>query len=267
MDKILLVNDDGYKSAGIRALLRQLKNTYDVVAVAPENQQSWKGKSISGHAPISISEVSYLGYEGHAVSGSPADCTQIGMFEFFEHGKPEFVVSGLNDGANIGHAHIFSSGTVGAALEASLQGIPAFASSVWGLKSAYRGLDFESEEAEKIYGVAACITPRIIKEVMSAGFPKNTQVICINIPYNATEDADIVITKPHSKAYGKLFEQSSDGKFMNVGNTELTVSDETFSDLYALSKGKVSVIPLSIELTSDIARTDLASILNATVAK
>ena len=267
MNKVLLVNDDGYKSAGIRALYRHLKADYDVTAVAPENQQSWKGKSISGHAPISLKNVSYLGYEGYAVSGSPADCAQIGMFEFFDQQKPEVVVSGLNDGANIGHAHILSSGTVGAALEASLQGIPAFASSVWGLKSAHKGLDFESEEAEGVFDVAAKITKRIVEKVMSAGFPNNTQVICINIPYNATEDAEIVVTKPHSKAYGKLFERSEDGNYLNVGNTELMVSEETFSDLYALTQGKVSVIPLSLQLTSDIARTDLASLLNATVAK
>lgn len=267
MEKVLLVNDDGYESAGIRALQRQLNLDYDVVAVAPVNQQSWKGKSISGHAPVTISKVSHFNYEGYAVSGSPADCTQIGMFEFFGQGKPDIVVFGLNDGANIGHAHISSSGTVGAALEASLQGVPAFASSVWGLKSAHQDLDFESEEAEKIFSTAAHITHKIIKQVMAVGFPNNTQVICINIPFNASEDAEIVITKPHSKSYGKLFEQSLDGNYMNVGNTELTVSDETFSDLYALSQGKVSVIPLSIQLTSDVARTDLGSILNATIAE
>lgn len=267
MRDVLLVNDDGYKSAGIRTLFKQLQNEYAVVAVAPENQQSWKGKSISGHTPINVSRVSHLGYKGYSVTGSPADCTQVGMFEFFESGKPDLVVSGLNDGANIGQAHILSSGTVGAALEASLQGIPAFASSVWGLKGAYKNLDFESKQAEKIFLVAAKITTQIINKVMESGFPKHTQVICINVPFNATVDADIVITKPHSQPYGKLFKEYTDGNFVNVGNTELCLSDETSTDLYALTQGKVSVIPLKIELTSDIVRTDLAKILNATLAE
>lgn len=259
-----MVNDDGYKAAGIRALYKALSQVYDVTAIAPASEQSWRGKSISGVGELQLEKVTYHGFEGYALSGTPADCTQIGMYELLKD-KPDFVVSGINHGANIGHAHILSSGTVGAALEAGLQGVPTFAVSVWRAKKVY-GKDLKSPESADWFAEAAAITLNIIEKVMAAGYPKATQVIAINLAPEANVDSPWVVTKPHREHYGSVF--VGDGKtYKNDAHAELTVIDDQETDLAALIKGYVSIVPITIGLTSDAGRQELASILDIPIMR
>lgn len=263
--EILVLNDDGYKSAGIRALIKEFKPGNKLCAVAPESQQSWKGKSISGHSLLKMTSINYHEFEGYYVNGTPADCAQLGMFELFGSGRPDYVVSGVNEGANIGHAHVLSSGTVGAALEAALQGVPAFASSLWGLRVSTPILDSEAPETVKYYEISAKITRKIVDKVMLAGFPEGVQVVCINVPWGVDENAEIVITKPHGVVYGRLFEPEGEG-YRNTAYGELGESDDYATDLHVLSQGKVSVLPISIELYSRQGQEELSRILDAKIA-
>lgn len=257
--KILLVNDDGYKAAGIRALYRELSNYYDITAVSPAQEQSWMAKSISGHHGLHPEAVEYYEYKGYMVNGTPADCAQLGIYNLMET-HPDFVVSGLNHGANIGHAHILSSGTVGAALEAALQGVPAFAASVWQLKHHNKDVNLNDADSVELLSVAAEITRKVVDKVMAAGFPDNAQVIAINMPYDVKSDAPWAITRPHHMAYGQLF-SDIDGEYRNTGSSELNTSEEADSDLAALAQGYVSIVPLNIELTSDAGQAELSKIL------
>jgi 5'-nucleotidase len=263
MQKVLVVNDDGYKSAGIRAMLKELDGKYDVTAVAPANEQSWMAKSITGHRELTLTPTEHAEFKGYTVDGTPADCTQIGMYQVL-HEKPDLVVSGLNIGANIGHSHILSSGTVGAALEAGLQGIPAFASSVWNFKKQYPGADFNDQKFIPLLETAAEITRKIVDKVMAAGFPANTQVIAINLPYNVKPDAPWAVTWPHREAYGSVF--AGNGTiFKNAGTPEIENIRDQKTDIAALLKGYVSIVPIAIELTSEAGRQDLATILGISI--
>jgi 5'-nucleotidase len=262
MQKALVVNDDGYKAAGIRALLHELKPHYEVTAVAPDKEQSWMGKSISAHHDLHLTPVQYHEFTGFHVNGTPADCTQLGLYE--TGGKPDFVVSGINHGANIGHAHIMSSGTVGAAFEAAFQGVPAFAASVWQVKRNNKGVDFNAPESVEVFAAAAEITRKIIDKVMAAGFPSLAQVLAINMPYDVKPDAKWVVTKPHSVSYGRLFTLQGD-KYQNTRNSELKGDEAPDSDLAAISQGYISIVPISLQLTSDAGRAELASILGVSV--
>jgi 5'-nucleotidase len=164
-----------------------------------------------------------------------------------------------------GVGHILSSGTVGAALEAAIQGVPAFASSVWNVKHANRGVDFNGVESVRLFETAASITQAIIEKVIAKGFPKGIQVISINLPHDVRPDAKWVVTRPHSEVYGKLF-LSEQGVFRNKGYHELKDSVELDSDLAALARGHVSIIPIFIEITSREKRAELARILDAELA-
>ena len=256
MQKVLVVNDDGYKAAGIRALIREFRQAYDVVAVAPDREQSWMGKSISGHHQLHLTPITYHEFDGYHVNGTPADCAQLGLYE--TGARPDFVLSGINHGANIGHGHILSSGTVGAALEAAMQGVPAFATSAWGLHKDEGRPDLNVPETIDLFANAAAITRAIVEKVMRLGFPTDTQVIGINVPLTATLDTKWVVTKPHSVPYGQVFGAHPEGGYANNRYHILEGDEEQGTDLAALAQGYVSIVPISLQLTSAAGRADLA---------
>lgn len=241
MKQILLTNDDGHKAAGIRALLLELQKEYKTVAVAPAHEQSWVSKSISRHRPLTLVEAEYFEFKGFTVDGTPADCSQLGMYHVLDE-LPDFVVSGINIGSNVGYEEILSSGTVGAAIEAALQGVPAFAASVHYSRKTQELIDFDEQQAIEHFAVAAEITKKIIDRVMTAGFPANTHLISINMPWAVSTDAPWVITKPHTSRHEELFEQV-DGKYKHRGGVGLREMAADDSDLAALNKGCVSILP------------------------
>lgn len=260
MQRVLVVNDDGYKAAGIRALIREFAFEYEVTAVAPDREQSWMSKSISGHHELHMAPVQYHEFNGFNVNGTPADCTQLGIYE--TDPRPNFIVSGINHGANIGHGHIMSSGTVGAAFEAAFQGIPAFAVSVWKVKHSYKNIDLTAPESVNIFSNAAKIAFKIIRKVMQEGFPQSAQVIVINIAYDATIDSPWAVVSPHTISYGRVFSRQKNGKYKNSGDSELIDDKGGTSDLSALVRGYVSILPISLQLTSEVGKTELARLLN-----
>lgn len=268
MKSCLITNDDGYQAAGIRALIAEMSKSFDLKAIAPVHQQSWMGKSISGHRDLTFEPAKYHEFDGYKVGGTPADCAQIGLHELYAEGEqPHCVVSGINHGSNIGLGHILSSGTVGAALEAAMFGVPAFASSLWKLRDMAGTTDLTDKESVEYFVVAAQITAKIVKQVMEAGFPEDTQVIGINVPYNATVDSPWVVTRPHSVYYGQLFNKQPDGLFRNTSTGELDNGPESDTDIAVLAKGCVSIVPIAVQLTSTAHQERLAKALGIPIAK
>ncbi len=254
--RALLVNDDGYKAAGLRALIAEMQQSYDVVAVAPEREQSWMGKSISGHHELHMTSVEYHEFKGYHVNGTPADCTQLGIHETGE--RPDFVVSGINHGSNVGNGFIASSGTVGAAFEAAFLGLPAFAVSIKRAGVAPAGTDWNAEETVNLFRAPASIARKIITKIMAAGFPSSVQVIAINMTLDVAEDAPWVVTHPHAVPYGRLFEKQANGAYINRLRGEYRDEDIADSDLGAVLQGKVSIAPLTMTLSSDEGKDELA---------
>lgn len=127
--KILLTNDDGYRAPGILALYRELSSEHEVVLVAPDRERSAIGHGITLNRPLRYDRAALGGGgRGYAVTGTPADCVKLGLFELCG-GIPDLVISGINAGSNTG-VNINYSGTAGAAREAAINGIPAVAASL-----------------------------------------------------------------------------------------------------------------------------------------
>jgi 5'/3'-nucleotidase SurE len=124
--RILVVNDDGYRSPLLHLLLSQIKVGNEVSVVVPETEQSWKGKSLSRVHGIRVREQEIVGCPGFVVDGTPADCTSIALNSLLKQ-PPELIVSGINFGSNNGVGFILSSGTVGACWEGNILGIPGLA--------------------------------------------------------------------------------------------------------------------------------------------
>ena len=142
MPTILLVNDDGVTSPLLAPLARRLAEIAELRLAVPLHERSWTGKSMTRHGLVRahrLDERSYpelAGLNGYAIEGTPADCTNLGIHELFES-PPDWVISGINIGVNAGLNFIVNSGTVGAAFEASLTGVPAAAFSVHMIRPVY----------------------------------------------------------------------------------------------------------------------------------
>lgn len=128
--KILITNDDGVNSSGILAARKAVENLGETIIVAPATQQSGIGHALTLFEPIRVSEVTLRdGSEAYAVSGTPTDAVIIGIFELMDE-KPDLVISGINMGENIGKSELTTSGTIGAAMEAAVHGVPSLAVSL-----------------------------------------------------------------------------------------------------------------------------------------
>ncbi|MFH1255752.1 MAG: 5'/3'-nucleotidase SurE [Candidatus Diapherotrites archaeon] len=247
MADILLTNDDGFNAIGFLALLKELSKDFSVAAVAPETEKSWIGKSISKGQPLSLNKTKINGFDAFTVNGSPADCVQIGLYDVMNR-KPKLVVSGINPGENVGHARILSSGTIGAAMEASIGGVKAIASSLY-IPDDKRGIDFFGKENISIFKNAAEITSRLVKIFVEKDFGEGVDLLSVNIPFEATVDSDFAITIPFREPYGKLFEKKG-GKFVHSRPLLDFRNLMEGTDLKALAEGKISITPISLELVS-----------------
>ncbi len=127
--RIMLTNDDGIHAPGLRALDRCFRRAgHQVFVVAPLTEQSAVGHAVTLSAPLRVKQIRDEGFQGYGISGTPVDCVKIGLNSILSPG-PDLVVSGINSGANVG-VDILYSGTVAAATEAALAGIPALAVSI-----------------------------------------------------------------------------------------------------------------------------------------
>jgi len=167
--RILLCNDDGVHARGIQILYESLSKLGQVTVVAPLEEKSTTGHSLTIHKPLRIIPMKE---DFYAVSGGPADCVHVGIHEFFKKKKPDIVVSGINRGANLGQ-DVFYSGTVSAAREACIMGIPAMAVSL--------SIDFYHPKPEKQlhYETAGALALKVLKHLERKGktkfkFPEGT---------------------------------------------------------------------------------------------
>ena len=149
---VLITNDDGIYADGICALYKSFAEKHSVTVVAPDRERSAVGHAITLYSPLRANRVTLeSGFQGYAVTGTPADCIKLSVVELLES-KPDMVISGINPGANVG-INVNYSGTVAAAREAALYNIPAIAVSVQGYMPVdYNGVaDFALDAAQKIF--------------------------------------------------------------------------------------------------------------------
>lgn len=251
MTDLLLTNDDGYHSSGYYPLLRELSKRYTVTAVAPDREKSWIGKAITPRKEIPVTVVKHEEFDVFTLDATPADCVQIGMYNLMAH-KPDIVVSGINLGENAGTARILSSGTIGATMEAAFEGIRAIASSFSLPLPVKKATNLYSPDGYPLFQHAAQITTRLVDIVIHMPRTPGVDVLAISIPFTATPDTDVVVTRPFTDPYGQLFHTKPDGY---LHSTPPLVFDhpQPGTDLDALDHNKISVSPLDLSFTSPTA--------------
>jgi 5'-nucleotidase len=231
--RILISNDDGVQAPGILALAQALQGVAELTIVAPHENQSGKGHSITISDPIYVDAVKLAGgLEAIAATATPATCVKVALGALMKE-KPDLVVTGINRGYNLG-AVAYVSGTVGAAREAALAGIPAVASSL------------STEETN--YGPAAQIVKQIVEAVRKNGLEPGV-LLNVNVPPGpAAAIKGIRITKQSLMTGTERFEEQRSPRgrryFWSVWNEP--AGDKEDTDVWATEHGYAAVTPLRI---------------------
>lgn len=236
--RVMICNDDGIYAPGLEALERVASELFDDVwIVAPDRQRSGAGHSLTMHRPLRITHV---GPQRYSVDGTPTDAVMLGIKEIMESNPPDIVLSGINSGVNLGEDVMYS-GTVAAALEAIMLGIPAIALS----------LAVDSEKPVK-WSTAEFHAVSIINTLCEKGWTPGT-LINVNIPNLAPNKVKgIKITQQGQRQPGDQIFKNTDprGKeYYWIGPWETSKSTRPDTDLEALDKGFISVTPLNMDMT------------------
>ncbi|MCK5346923.1 MAG: 5'/3'-nucleotidase SurE [Candidatus Heimdallarchaeota archaeon] len=252
--RILLTNDDGVYAEGLIALYEKLKDKFDVTVCAPESEQSAVGHAITLTKPLRIKKVSRNGsMYAYAVTGTPADCVKVAIRSILKQ-TPDLVISGINHGPNLG-SDIMYSGTVAAATESAILGIPSMAVSL----AAYENLKFN---------FAAEIALKLARNVIKSGLP-NGVLLNINVP--AIEKSKVrgsLVTCQGQSLYKEAFLKRVDPRgriyYWLSGKVHWRKKSEG-SDIKAIEDNYVSITPLQFDLTSHKYLKDLKTIFKNNV--
>jgi 5'-nucleotidase len=245
--RVLITNDDGIHAGGLQALRGALAalDGVEVSVIAPDSNRSATARSITTRTPIWVEEVAFDdGSVGYATDGTPVDCVRFADLGLVGE-RPDLIVSGINHGSNLGD-DITYSGTVAAALEGIVLGIPAVAVSQ---QSAAREMDFRLGRGFD-FDVAARLTARLVRVLAAEPLPPET-LLNINCP--GGEPAGVEVTGLGKRVYEdelKLVEEDGSGRRRyQIYGFEPTFEDEPGTDLSAIARRRVSVTPVHFDLT------------------
>jgi 5'-nucleotidase len=255
--KVLLTNDDGIDAAGLQTLRRALLRVpgIELVVIAPDGNRSAMARSITTMRPLWVEEVSFEdGTIGYATDGTPVDCVRLANLGLVDGFKAELIVSGINHGANLGD-DITYSGTVAAALEGVILGLPAIAVSQ---QSAAREMDFRLSETFD-FDEGARFVARVVEEIDDVPLPKGT-LLNVNCP--ADDASGVQVTRLGKRIYRDELtltdpDPDSDGdrdgsprrRRYWVYGRDHGFHDEPGTDLAAVAAGDIAVTPLHFDLT------------------
>ena len=238
--RLLLTNDDGISAKGIYALAKELEKNHEVIIVAPHNEKSACGHSITLTRPLIVTETKLEGLKSKAysVDGTPADCVKIAVNKLIED-KIDMVVSGVNKGLNLG-TDVLYSGTVSAAIEAAICKIPSMA------------ISMEVNKDTETYEISAKYATEILQKASENGI-KNDVVLNVNIPLlKKNEIKGIKVCKIGSREYNncyiKTIGKNNETKYEIKG--EVKDIHEEDSDTIYFKEGYVTVSPLHYDLTN-----------------
>jgi 5'-nucleotidase len=237
--RILVTNDDGVTSPGLHALLAAMRELGEASVVAPDAERSAVGHAITTGTPLQVKEFALDGKSvGYSVNGTPADCVKLAVGSLLKQ-RPQLVVSGINLGPNTA-TNIIYSGTVSAATEARILGIPSIAISIGTFKDPH-------------WETAATYALRIARLVLKHGLPPKV-LLNVNVPSLAlAEVKGIRVTRQGDSGYEEKFDLDSDSSsvphYWRTGTYKMSDVVEG-TDALALANGFVSLTPISFDLTS-----------------
>lgn len=247
--RILVTNDDGIAAQGIQALRRELRELdgIQVDLIAPDSNRSASARSITTRAPLTVEEVEFDdGDLGHATDGTPVDCVRFAEVGLLGE-RPDLIVSGINHGLNLGDDVTYS-GTVAAAFEGVVLGIPAVAVSQ---QSAELEMDYRPQRVYD-FDVAARFTAATVREIIEHPLPEGT-LLNINVPGSSPEGVDV--TRLGRRLYRDELELV-DGQDPGAGRRQYRIygyepglDDEEGTDVGSIARSRISVTPLHLDLT------------------
>lgn len=257
--RILLSNDDGIEAEGLAALYASLKQVARVFVVAPDRPRSACGHSITLHKPLRMSETRLPdGETAWVTSGTPADCVTLGLLEVLQGEPPDLVVSGINHGPNLGW-DVYYSGTVSAAIEGALSGIPSLAISLaWRFRR--RVEEAEGPLPPMDFADAAGYAPRLARWLADEPMPEYS-ILNVNVP--PRPPLGVRVTGLGVRRYPAHLDRRQDpaGRaYYWIGGEDPVDILAADTDVEAIRDGFVSVTPISLDLTSrDYRRRILAA--------
>ncbi len=233
---ILVTNDDGIHSQGILVLAKALREMGDVFVVAPDREKSAVAHSLTLHRPLRVERIKKKLF---AVDGTPADCVHIGVNTILPQ-RPHLVVSGINKGSNLGDDIIYS-GTVSAAFEGTLLGMPSFAISL-------------ASSSDFKFDVAARFAVRVARSIIKRGLPKDT-FLNVNVPnLDEKEIKSYKITQQGRWIHngnGVVEKMDPRGKkYYWIGAGQFLFDKRRNTDMEAVAKSYISITPIKIDLTN-----------------
>lgn len=231
---ILVTNDDGIHSPGLLSLSESLRSLGKVVIVAPDRERSAVGRSLTLHSPLRAEEIRPGIF---SVDGTPSDCVNLGVHGLLKE-RPDLVVSGINKGGNLGD-DITYSGTVAAAMEATLMGVPAFAVSLEG--GPYHSDNFD---------VTGRFSVVLAGEILRRRLPPDT-FLNVNVPTGIPKG--VRFTRQGKRVYGDVVIEKVDPrgrKYYWIGGGELSFQNIEGTDFHAMQSRFISITPLHLDLTN-----------------
>lgn len=242
MPSILVCNDDGVHAEGLAELATALRPLGDVVVVAPDRERSAASHALTLHAPLRIRTVS----EGiFSVDGTPADCVYLGALHLLDC-KPDLIVSGINHGINIGDDVTYS-GTIAAAIEGTILGVPSFAVS----QEADSKMSRDAQSRRFDFAYAGVVAREIAQRVLEDGLPSDDILLNVNVPEGPIQG--VRCTRQGKRTYDQIVHEGADPRgaayyWIGSGAAPHEPQDPD-TDYMALHGGYVSVCPLHLDLT------------------
>lgn len=238
---ILITNDDGIRANGIIELAKEMSKYHNVYVVAPESQRSATGHAITIHNPIMVNE-EYIDdkIKAYSISGTPADCVKVGIEALLKDVNIDIVLSGINNGPNLGTDVIYS-GTVSAAIEGFVQNKPSIAFS-------FNEFNVDKEVYKTISKYASDIVNKITDKLDLL----NDCILNVNIPSGEIKGSKI--TRLGERKYDNVLEErfSPYGKrYFWIGGKIKELKQETDSDIIAIEEGYITITPINIDMTNN----------------
>ncbi|EPB0942609.1 5'/3'-nucleotidase SurE [Campylobacter upsaliensis] len=243
MKEILITNDDGFESEGLKKLVKMLKKEFKakITVVAPATEKSACSHSITLTKPLRFVRVSKRFYK--LDDGTPADCVYLALAALYKNRLPDLVISGINMGANVGE-DITYSGTCAGAMEAVLQGIPALALSQF----------YKTNEKELNFKNALNITKELVEKIFNQGFPLDKkEFLNVNFPSPKSKFKGVKICKAGKRVYNFKAHANTNPRGMEyfwLASANLDFEDEKNSDIALLKQGYATITPIMLDLTA-----------------
>jgi 5'-nucleotidase len=237
---VMVTNDDSVQSNGILELARAAGKHAEAIIVGPEQPQSATALSLTFHKPLRVAKVRREGFECYAVSGSPGDCVMIGVNKVLKR-RPDLVVSGINIGDNNTFQDILASGTVAAALESAITGIPAIAFSMEVRGESLFALEYDQPD----FTSAGIIAGEIIRDVLENGMPSGAEILNVNFPLSVQPNTPIVLTQVGRRKYADKVIVRSDPR----GRAYYWLFGERLSQFPANTDAEAVVVKKSVSIS------------------